>query len=105
LARSRAQGHISSWDRDPIRAARGRRRYHAERRVAAELRRNKVLKLLIAYGGSGPAIGRSIAGELGMSEHTIQNDITAILATPNGPRRCPLCRSITEGDDWEEVEA
>src|ERR1019366_219738 len=84
-----------SWARDPIRAAGGRRRINAERKLQARLRQSEIRRWLVATETSLLARGvqRALAERFQVSEATISRDVRAISQTPAQSHRCPLCGS------------
>lgn len=90
------------WANDPVRAAGGRRRYNATRRLNADMRRHAMRLLVIEQGcgllprGTQAALARA----LDVSEATISRDLRGILKA--GPSRsCPLCGARALDEDGE----
>jgi hypothetical protein len=70
--------YSTDWETVCRRAA-GRRRYHAQRRLHRDVRRQQVCRLLGRYG-LGVGVQSRIAGELGCHRSTVCRDVAALLA-------------------------
>jgi DNA-binding NarL/FixJ family response regulator len=81
------------WASDPVKAAGGRRRYHAQRRREATARRIKVMELMCETG-LGRGFQATIAKELGVSEATVSRDMRVIFDDIRF-RNCEFCGMTT----------
>lgn len=72
------------------RRAAGRRRYNAQRRFKAELRRGRVAHLLAEEGGRWGAQAR-VARRLGVHPSTISRDVDVLLARSLAEEVCAFC--------------
>jgi hypothetical protein len=72
------------WD-EICRLAGGRRRYNAQRKFLAEMRRIQLVKLFDKYDPFEWGSRKKLAEELGVSEATISRDIAKLLYQASRP--------------------
>ncbi len=91
---SKVWGMPATWD-EVCRRASGRRRYNADRKLQAQMRRLEVASLMQRWGG-GHGVQARIARHLGVSEATISRDVRALLQEGRATR-CPFCDRFAMG--------
>ncbi len=77
-------------DTEAARRAGGRRRYNAVRQFRAVLRRRKVARLYLEFGG-GYGCQAEIARRLGVHPSTVSRDLAILRRGAMMSPRCPFC--------------